>query len=111
MAFAPSRCRSTGSRPDSARPSGSPFGSTSDLSRLTSSKMILQSELDLAQLAGAADAPKAGGGRCALRAPACARTAPCRMVGSVEHLYTELERVPLIEPEVLDRRGIDVPCR
>src|SRR5262249_28301205 len=75
----------------------------------TSSEMILQRKLDLAQLAGGTNSPKTRRGGRVLCAPACARAAPCRVVGSIEHLHTELEGMLFRDPEILHRREIDIP--
>src|SRR5438093_662119 len=75
----------------------------------TSSEMILQRKLDLAQAAGATDASEAGRRRRVGAAPTRARTAPRRMVRSIEHLGSELERVLFGDPEVLRNREVHIP--
>src|SRR5437868_3158088 len=71
--------------------------------------MILQCELDLAQLAGAANPAERGGRRGIGAAPTRARAAPRRMVRRIEHLHSELQRMSFGDPEVLRNGQIHVP--
>src|SRR5262245_28274030 len=75
------------------------------------SEVILQSKLDLAQLAGSTNPAKAGGGGLIVATPTRAWAVPRRMVRGVEHFHPELESVSLCDPEILHGRKIDVPSR